>query len=141
MMVGCSHCKEQSDRCHFDMPALSSSSSSSLTPLLHQVSLPTGQPSAGGVVPAGALSAYTSRLLSSSEFKSVRDVMKGISGLMPAEMQTINAKIDEYARGIISGEQRVGRKKKKKMMKTKAGEGGRRLNRLQGQRKTAWADL
>jgi len=68
-----------------------------------QVSLPTGQPSAGGVVPAGALSAYTSRLLSSSEFKSVRDVMKGISGLMPAEMQTINAKIDEYARGIISG--------------------------------------
>jgi len=68
-----------------------------------QVSLPTGQPSAGGVVPAGALSAYTSRLLSSSEFKSVRDVMKGISGLMPPEMQNINAKIDEYARGIISG--------------------------------------
>ena len=43
-----------------------------------QVSLPTGQPSAGGVVPAGALSAYTSRLLSSSEFKSVRDVLKGM---------------------------------------------------------------
>jgi len=68
-----------------------------------QVSLPTGQPSAGGVVPAGALSAYTSRLLSSSEFKSVRDVLKGISGLMPAEMQAINAKVDEYARGIITG--------------------------------------
>jgi 1-deoxy-D-xylulose-5-phosphate synthase len=68
-----------------------------------QVSLPTGQPSAGGVVPAGALSAYTSRLLSSSEFKSVRDVLKGISNLMPADMQKVNAKIDEYARGIISG--------------------------------------
>jgi 1-deoxy-D-xylulose-5-phosphate synthase len=68
-----------------------------------QVSLPTGQPSAGGVVPAGALSAYTSRLLSSSEFKSVRDVMKGVSNLMPVEMQKVNAKIDEYARGIISG--------------------------------------
>lgn len=68
-----------------------------------QVSLPTGQPSAGGVVPAGALSAYTSRLLSSQQFKSVRDVMKGISNLMPTEMQTVNAKIDEYARGIISG--------------------------------------
>ena len=51
------------------------------------MSLPTGQPSAGGVVPAGALSAYTSRLLSSQEFKSVRDVMKGISNLMPTEMQ------------------------------------------------------
>merc|ERR1711871_743078 len=68
-----------------------------------QVSLPIGQPSAGGVVPSGALSAYTSRLLSSSEFKSVRDVLKGISNLMPADMQKVNAKIDEYARGIISG--------------------------------------
>ena len=31
-----------------------------------QVSLPTGPPSAGGVVPAGAFSAYTSRLLTST---------------------------------------------------------------------------
>ena len=54
-------------------------------------------------MPAGALSAYTSRLLSSSEFKNVRDVLKGISGLMPAEMQKVNAKIDEYARGMMSG--------------------------------------
>ena len=53
------------------------------------MSLPTGQPSAGGVVPAGALSAYTSRLLSSQEFLGVRDVMKGISNLMPAEMQVL----------------------------------------------------
>lgn len=68
-----------------------------------QVSLPTGQPSAGGVVPVGALSASTSRLLSSQTFKDVRDVMKGISGLMPTEMQNINAKIDEYARGLVSG--------------------------------------
>ena len=36
-----------------------------------QVSLPTGQPSAGGVAPAGALSGYTSRLLTSSTFKTV----------------------------------------------------------------------
>ena len=35
-----------------------------------QVSLPTGQPSAGGVIPAGALSGYTSRLLTSNAFKN-----------------------------------------------------------------------
>lgn len=68
-----------------------------------QVSLPTGQPSAGGVVPVGALSATTSRMLSSQTFKDVRDVLKGISGLMPTEMQKVNAKIDEYARGLVSG--------------------------------------
>lgn len=34
-----------------------------------QVSLPTGQPSAGGVIPAGSLSSYTSQLLTSSTFK------------------------------------------------------------------------
>jgi len=68
-----------------------------------QVSLPTGMPSAGGVVPAGALSAYTSRLLSSNTFQDVRSVLKGISNLMPAEMQSVNARIDEYARGLISG--------------------------------------
>ena len=33
----------------------------------------------------------------------MRDVMKGVSNLMPVEMQHVNAKIDEYARGIISG--------------------------------------
>ena len=39
-----------------------------------QVSLPTGQPSAGGIVPVGALSATTSKMLSSSEFKDFRCV-------------------------------------------------------------------
>ena len=68
-----------------------------------QVSLPTGQPSAGGVIPAGALSGYTSRLLTSSTFKSVRDVAKGISSLMPAELQEVNKKVDEYIRGMATG--------------------------------------
>ena len=68
-----------------------------------QVSLPTGQPSAGGVIPAGALSSYTSRLLTSSTFKSVRDVAKGISSLMPAELQTVNKKVDTYLRGMATG--------------------------------------
>jgi 1-deoxy-D-xylulose-5-phosphate synthase len=54
-----------------------------------QVSLPTGQPSAGGVGPAGALSGYTSRLLTSSAFKNFRDIAKGINKLMPDELQVI----------------------------------------------------
>ena len=41
-----------------------------------QVSLPTGTPSAGGTKPAGELSAYTSRLLTSKPFKDFRDVAK-----------------------------------------------------------------
>jgi len=68
-----------------------------------QVSLPTGQPSAGGVIPAGALSGYTSRLLTSSAFKSVRDVAKAVSSLMPADLQAVNKRVDEYIRGIATG--------------------------------------
>ena len=52
-----------------------------------QVSLPTGQPSAGGIGPAGALSSYTSRLLTSSTFKNVRDIAKGLNSLMPGDIQ------------------------------------------------------
>lgn len=110
-----------------------------------QVSLPTGTHSAGGVVPAGALSSYTSRLLSSKPFQDFRSFAKGLNRLMPSEIQVltndeptsrigagrapgvvcmharcfgsrpqphpksiltqqdINAKIDEYARGLIQG--------------------------------------
>lgn len=64
-----------------------------------QVSLPTGTHSAGGVVPAGALSSYTGRLMSSRSFKSVRDVAKAFNKLLPSNIQNVNAKIDEYARG------------------------------------------
>jgi 1-deoxy-D-xylulose-5-phosphate synthase len=55
-----------------------------------QVSLPTGNPSAGGVVPAGAFSAYTSRLLTSSTFKTVRDIAKSINKYMPGDIQVKN---------------------------------------------------
>lgn len=68
-----------------------------------QVSLPTGTHSAGGVVPAGALSSYTSRLLSSKPFQDFRSFAKGLNRLMPSELQDLNAKIDEYARGLIQG--------------------------------------
>ena len=94
-----------------------------------QVSLPTGTPSAGGTVPAGSLSAYTSRLIASKPFQDFRDIAKGINKLFPAEIQQArrhrhpryphrpihqsgklfpawpqaNAKLDEYARGMVSG--------------------------------------
>ncbi|KAG5189991.1 thiamine diphosphate-binding protein [Tribonema minus] len=68
-----------------------------------QVSLPTGTHSAGGIVPAGALSSYTGRLLSSKPFKNVRDVAKTLNKLLPGSIQNVNKKIDEYARGMVSG--------------------------------------
>mmetsp|Transcript_14383 Transcript_14383/g.37311 ORF Transcript_14383/g.37311 Transcript_14383/m.37311 type:complete len:723 (+) Transcript_14383:19-2187(+) len=68
-----------------------------------QVSLPTGTPSAGGTGPAGSLSAYTTRLIASKPFQTFRDTAKTINKLFPAEIQQANAKIDEYARGMVTG--------------------------------------
>ncbi|KAL1495696.1 hypothetical protein AB1Y20_016559 [Prymnesium parvum] len=68
-----------------------------------QVSLPTGTPSAGGTGPAGSLSAYTARLIASKPFQNFRDTAKSINKLFPKEIQEANAKIDEYARGFVSG--------------------------------------
>lgn len=68
-----------------------------------QVSLPTGTQSAGGVVPASQLSAYTSNLLVSKPFQDFRDFAKSFNRLLPENVQDINKRIDEYARGIVSG--------------------------------------
>jgi 1-deoxy-D-xylulose-5-phosphate synthase len=68
-----------------------------------QVSLPTGQPSVGGVGPAGSLSGYTGRLLTSNAFKSIRDVAKVANSFMPDGIQNINKKVDEYVRGMATG--------------------------------------
>merc|ERR1719454_12433 len=68
-----------------------------------QVSLPTGTPSAGGTGPAGSLSAYTTRLIASKPFQTFRDTAKAVNKLFPVEIQQANAKIDEYARGMVSG--------------------------------------
>eukprot|EP00953_Heterococcus_sp_UTEX-ZZ885_P019193 10735-Heterococcus_DN1.PRE.1 len=59
-----------------------------------QVSLPTGTHSAGGIVPAGALSSYTGRLLSSKPFKNVREAAKSLNKLFPDSIQNVNKKID-----------------------------------------------
>ena len=71
--------------------------------MLLQVSLPTGQPSAGGVIPAGALSGYTSRLLTEKTFKDIRDVVKGINNFFPDDIKNMNKKFDEYFRGMVTG--------------------------------------
>lgn len=68
-----------------------------------QVSLPTGTPSAGGTVPASQLSTYTSNLLVSKPFQDFRDFAKGFNKLLPEDIQNVNKRIDEYARGIVSG--------------------------------------
>jgi 1-deoxy-D-xylulose-5-phosphate synthase len=68
-----------------------------------QVSLPTGTPSAGGVVPASQLSTYTSNLLVSKPFQDFRDFAKSFNKLLPEGIQGVNKRFDEYARGIVSG--------------------------------------
>mmetsp|Transcript_27843 Transcript_27843/g.41023 ORF Transcript_27843/g.41023 Transcript_27843/m.41023 type:complete len:441 (-) Transcript_27843:12-1334(-) len=68
-----------------------------------QVSLPTGTPSAGGTVPASQLSTYTSNLLVSRPFQDFRSFAKSFNKLLPTELQDMNKRIDEYARGIVSG--------------------------------------
>lgn len=68
-----------------------------------QVSLPTGTPSAGGTVPASQLSTYTSNLLVSKPFQDFRGFAKSFNKLLPEQIQGVNKRIDEYARGIVSG--------------------------------------
>lgn len=68
-----------------------------------QVSLPTGTPSAGGVVPAGALSNYTSRLLNNAQAFDVREMARNLNELLPTEIKDINKVVDKYARGLITG--------------------------------------
>jgi len=68
-----------------------------------QVSLPTGTQSAGGTIPASQLSAYTSNLLVSKPFQDFRDFAKGLNRLFPENVQDVNKRIDEYARGIVTG--------------------------------------
>ena len=68
-----------------------------------QVSLPTGTQTAGGVRPASQLSAYTSNLIVSKPFQDFRDFAKGLNRLFPENVQDVNKRIDEYARGLVTG--------------------------------------
>lgn len=67
-----------------------------------QVSLPTGTKTVAGVRPSGALSDYTSRLMSSRPFQDMRGMAKSFSKLFPEEIQDVAAQVDEYTRGIMA---------------------------------------
>jgi len=53
--------------------------------------------------PVGALSAYLSRSLTSTSFRSLRHLAKDMSKILPPRLQEVAARAEEYARGIISG--------------------------------------
>ena len=53
--------------------------------------------------PVGALSAYLSRLISSKPFRSVRHFAKDIAKKFPRPIEEAAQKVDEYARGMVTG--------------------------------------
>ncbi|MEK9670908.1 MAG: 1-deoxy-D-xylulose-5-phosphate synthase [Rhodospirillaceae bacterium] len=53
--------------------------------------------------PVGALSAYLSRLISSKSFRSARHYAKEIAKKFPRSVEQVAAKVDEYARGMVTG--------------------------------------
>eukprot|EP00252_Welwitschia_mirabilis_P025816 TRINITY_DN821_c0_g1_i3.p1 TRINITY_DN821_c0_g1~~TRINITY_DN821_c0_g1_i3.p1 ORF type:complete len:723 (+),score=71.63 TRINITY_DN821_c0_g1_i3:187-2355(+) len=67
-----------------------------------QVSLPTATLD-GPVPPVGALSSALSRLQSSRPLRELREVAKGVTKQIGGPMHELAAKVDEYARGMISG--------------------------------------
>ncbi|XP_008795130.3 probable 1-deoxy-D-xylulose-5-phosphate synthase, chloroplastic [Phoenix dactylifera] len=67
-----------------------------------QVSLPTANLD-GPIPPVGALSSALSRLQSSRPLRELREVAKGVTKQIGGSMYKLAAKVDEYARGMISG--------------------------------------
>ncbi|MEE8213361.1 MAG: 1-deoxy-D-xylulose-5-phosphate synthase, partial [Alphaproteobacteria bacterium] len=53
--------------------------------------------------PVGALSAYLSRLISSKPFRSARHFAKEVAKKFPRNIEKAAAKVDEYARGMVTG--------------------------------------
>eukprot|EP00798_Chlamydomonas_sp_ICE-L_P027726 gene27726-7372_t len=67
-----------------------------------QVSLPT-QYNNKNQDPVGALSSALARLQANRPLRELREVAKGVTKQLPESVQKATAKIDEYARGMISG--------------------------------------
>ncbi|KAI5080742.1 hypothetical protein GOP47_0003925 [Adiantum capillus-veneris] len=67
-----------------------------------QVSLPTATLD-GPAPPVGALSSALSRLQSSRQLRELREVAKTVTKQIGGSMHTLASKVDEYARGMISG--------------------------------------
>nr|GLL41889.1 probable 1-deoxy-D-xylulose-5-phosphate synthase, chloroplastic [Ipomoea trifida] len=66
-----------------------------------QVSLPTATLD-GPTAPVGALSSALSRLQSTRPLRELREVAKGVTKQIGGSMHKLAAKVDEYARGLIS---------------------------------------
>jgi len=67
-----------------------------------QVSLPT-QYNGRNQDPVGGLSSTLARLQANKPLRELREIAKGISKTLPPPLQVATSKIDEYARGMISG--------------------------------------
>lgn len=67
-----------------------------------QVSLPT-QYNGKNQDPVGALSSTLARLQANKQLRELREIAKGVTKQLPESIQNTTAKIDEYARGMISG--------------------------------------
>lgn len=67
-----------------------------------QVSLPTATLD-GPAAPVGALSSALSRLQSNRPLRELREVAKGVTKSIGGPMHQLASKVDEYARGMISG--------------------------------------
>ncbi|MED6121676.1 Transketolase-like protein 1 [Stylosanthes scabra] len=67
-----------------------------------QVSLPTATLD-GPIPPVGALSSTLSRLQSNKPLRELREIAKGVTKQIGGQMHKLAAKVDEYARGMISG--------------------------------------
>ncbi|CAL8468667.1 g8207 [Coccomyxa elongata] len=67
-----------------------------------QVSLPT-QYNGKNQDPVGALSGALARLQANRPLRELREIAKGVTKQLPEPIQEATAKIDEYARGMISG--------------------------------------
>nr|AFU93068.1 chloroplast 1-deoxy-D-xylulose-5-phosphate synthase [Eucommia ulmoides] len=67
-----------------------------------QVSLPTANLD-GPIPPVGALSSALSRLQSNRPLRELREVAKGVTKQIGWPMHDLASKVDEYARGLISG--------------------------------------
>ncbi|KAL2922838.1 putative 1-deoxy-D-xylulose-5-phosphate synthase chloroplastic [Bienertia sinuspersici] len=67
-----------------------------------QVSLPTATLD-GPAPPVGSLSSALSRLQSNKPLRELREVAKGVTKQIGGPMYQLAAKVDEYARGMISG--------------------------------------
>ncbi|KAL8161935.1 hypothetical protein V2J09_013424 [Rumex salicifolius] len=67
-----------------------------------QVSLPTATLD-GPAPPVGALSSALNRLQSNKPLRELREVAKGVTKRIGGSMHKLASKVDEYARGMISG--------------------------------------